>query len=611
MKKYIVIMALVSGFAPWSMQAMNQMQIIAGQNQAAQAEQQADIMVKTSDEQDIIIPGNRIHYFETLQAVLKDADAADNSAIPLPPVSRATMQQLLADLQLIVNQLHAANTEDQAIAHAAAQSKITELSEQDFINARKAAVFLQSDLLLQLYDRDGITKAIAPILISDASIQSLYNNAEHIQRIQSINPIFKDEIYQYIKQDTWLETNSLTGHTAEVDSVAFSPDGKKIVTASDDKTARIWDVSTGQCLHTLEGHTNWVWSAAFSPDGKKIVTASEDNTAKIWDASTGQCLHILEDHTCGVRSAAFSPDGKKIVTASEDNTVRIWDAITGEYLHALEGHTQRVLSAAFSPNGKKIVTASYDKTAKIWDASTGQCLQTLVGHTAEVWSAAFSPDGKKIVTASWDKTAKIWDASTGECLHTLEEHTERVYSAAFSPDGKKIVTASEGNTAKIWDASTGECLHTLEGHTDRVWSAVFSPDGKKVATGSWDKTAKIWDALTGEFLHTLEGHTNWVCSAAFSPDGSKIVTASYDNTARIWQLFPAHNFDQALFARLLAWAQRNGHAAAWQAGWARRVMDTYSAEEKANIKKMYPKPHQPHQLIMQRISGYLNLLDNA
>ena len=148
-----------------------------------------------------------------------------------------------------------------------------------------------------------------------------------------------------------------------------------------------------------------------------------------------------------------------------------------------------------------------------------------------------------------------------------------------------------------------------------VCSAAFSPDGKKIVTASEDNTAKIWDASTGECLHTLEGHTHWVCSAAifrisaaFSPDGSKIVTASYDNTARIWQLFPAHNFDQALFARLLAWAQRNGHAAAWQAGWARSVMDTYSAEEKANIKKMYPKPHQS---IMQRISGYLNLLDNA
>ena len=153
-------------------------------------------------------------------------------------------------------------------------------------------------------------------------------------------------------------------------------------------------------------------------------------------------------------------------------------------------------------------------------------------------------------------------------------------------------------------------MHILEDHTCGVRSAAFSPDGKKIVTASYDKTAKIWDASTGECLHTLEGHTNWVCSAAFSPDGKKIVTASYDNTAKIWQLFPAHNFDQALFARLLAWAKRNGHAAAWQAGWARRVMDTYSAEDKAKIKEMYPSL-KPHQSIMQRISGYLNLLDNA
>ncbi len=549
MKKYIVIMALVSGFAPWSMQAMNQQ----------------DLTVATSDNAQIRIPGNRVHYFETLNDIQIDT-AADNSAIPLS-ILKSTMQQLLTDLQLIVNQLHVANTEDQAIAHAAAQSKITELSEQDFINARKAAQFLQSDLLLQLYDRDGITKAIAPILISDASMQSLYNNAEHIQRIQSITPIFKNEIYQYIKQDTWLETNTLTRHTAEVRSAAFSPNGKKIVTASYDNTAKIWDALTGECLHALEGHTYGVYSAAFSPDGKKIVTAS-DETAKIWDASTGQCLHTLEDHTCGVYSAAFSPDGKKIVTAS------------------------------------------WDKTAKIWDVLTGDCLHTLEGHRGEIETGAFSPDGKKIVTASYDKTAKIWDALTGECLHTLEGHTERVDSAVFSPDGSKIVTASADRTVKIWDAITGECLHTLEDHTNGVSSAVFSPDGSKIVTASFDRTARIWDALTGECLRILEGHTNWVWSAAFSPDGKKIVTASSDRTVKIWQLFPAHNFDQALFSRLLAWAQRNGHAAAWQAGWARRVMDTYSAEEKAKIKEIYPKPHQSIS-IMQRISGYMSYFSGS
>ncbi len=605
MKKYIVIMALVSGFAPWSMQAMNQMQIFAGQNQAAQAEQQADLTVRTSDEQQVIIPGNRIRYFKTLSDMMIDT-SGDNSAIPLPPVSRAIMQQLLTDLQLIMDQQHAANTGDQAIVHAAAQSKITELSEQDFINARNAAQFLQSDLLLQLYDRDGITKAIAPILISDASMQALYdNNADCIQHILSMRSTFKDEIYHYIKPEIWLETNALMSHTRGIKSVAFSLDGKKIVIASNDGTAKIWDASTGECLHILEGHTDLVFLATFSLDGKKIVTASFDKTAKIWDVLTGQCLHTLEGHTCGIGSVGFSPNGKKIVTASDDKTARIWDVSTGQCLHTLEGHTNWVWPAGFSPDGKKIVTASWDNTAKIWDAITGECLHTLEGHTHWVCSAAFSPDGKKVATASWDNTAKIWDVLTGQRLHTLEGHTGGIDSAAFSPDGTKIVTASYAKTAKIWDALTGECLHTLESHICGIDSAAFSPDGKKIVTAS-DRTARIWDVLTGECLHTLEGHTQRVFSAAFSPDGKKIVTASDDNTARIWQLFPAHNFDQALFARLLAWAKRNGHAAAWQAGWARNVMNTYSAEDQAKIKEMYPKPHQS---IMQRISGYLSLLD--
>ncbi len=169
--------------------------------------------------------------------------------------------------------------------------------------------------------------------------------------------------------------------------------------------------------------------------------------------------------------------------------------------------------------------------------------------------------------------------------------------------GTKIVTASAGNTAKIWDALTGECLHTLEGHRDGLALAVFSLDGKKIVTASWDKSAKIWGALTGVCLHTLEGRpTGLAKPTAFSPDGTKMVIASSDNTAKIWQLFPAHNFDQALFARLLAWVQRNGHAAAWQAGWARNVMNAYSAEDQALIEKWYPpnddaKNHELYELL--------------
>jgi len=337
-------------------------------------------------------------------------------------------------------------------------------------------------------------------------------------------------------QSGWL-LHSLEGHTDRVNFAVFSPDGKTIVTASGDKTAKIWDAQCGRLLHSLEGHTSWVESAAFSPDGKSIVTASwDDKTPIIWDAQSGLLLRTLKGHTYSVKSAVFSPDGKSIVTASYDNTAKIWDAQSGLLLHSLEGHTYSVKSAVFSPDGKSIVTTSEDKTAIIWDAQSGLLLHSLEGHTSFVESAVFSPDGKSIVTASWDdKTPKIWDAQSGLLLRTLKGHTYSVKSAAFSPDGKSIVTASwDDKTPKIWDAQSGLLLHSLEEHTGSVRSAVFSPDGKSIVSASWDNTAKIWDAQSGLLLRTLGGHTNRVNSVAFNPDGKSIVTASTDATAKIW-----------------------------------------------------------------------------
>ena len=326
----------------------------------------------------------------------------------------------------------------------------------------------------------------------------------------------------------------LQGHTGVVSSASFSPDGSRIVTASEDKTALIWEAQTGKPLLTLQGHTGWVLSASFSPDGGRIVTASGDKTALIWDAQTGKPLLTLQGHTGSVYSASFSPDGGRIVTTSGDKTARIWDAQTGKPLFTLQGHTDAVFSASFSPDGGRIVTASKDNTARIWDAQTGKPLLTLQGHTGWVLSASFSPDGGRIVTASRDQTAHIWDAQTGKPLLTLQGHTGPVYSASFSPDGGGIVTASQDNTARIWDAQTGKPLLTLQGHTDWVYSASFSPDGGGIVTTSGDKTARIWDAQTGKPLFTIQGHTGSVGGASFSPDGGRIVTASKDNTARIW-----------------------------------------------------------------------------
>jgi WD40 repeat protein/serine/threonine protein kinase len=327
----------------------------------------------------------------------------------------------------------------------------------------------------------------------------------------------------------------LAGHTDRVTSAAFSPDGRRVATGSADNTARIWDSSTGREITLLRGHTERVLSVAFSPDSRFVVTGSMDKTARIWDAATGQQIRVLTGPTELLATVAFSPDGRRIVAACYDQTARVWDASTGRQITSLEGHTDRLLSsAAFSPDGRRIVTASYDKTARIWDAETGQQITTLRGHTDRLTWASFSPDGHRIVTAAIDKTVRIWDAETGQQSMLVSGNAEMTVMAAFSPDGRRIVTASYDKTARIWNAAPAAQKTVLNGHKARVSSASFTSDGRQVITASVDKTARLWDAETGQEKLVLTGHTDQVNSAAFSPDGRRIVTASIDKTARIW-----------------------------------------------------------------------------
>jgi eukaryotic-like serine/threonine-protein kinase len=326
----------------------------------------------------------------------------------------------------------------------------------------------------------------------------------------------------------------LSGHGGSVDNAAYSPDGTRIVTASSDKTARIWDARTGNQLAVFSGHEDEVSSAFYSSDGTRIVSASYDKTARIWDAHTGAQLVVLSGHGGRVYVAVYSPDGTRIVTASDDKTARIWNARTGGQLAVLSGHSDRVESADYSPDGTRIVTASRDNTVRIWDARTGTQLAVLPGHGSLVYSAAYSPDGTRIVTASLDKTARIWDARTGVQLAALSGHGNGIFSAAYSPDGTRIVTASNDKTARIWDAQTRAQLAVLSGHDSYLGCAAYSPDGKHIITASFDKTARIWDARTGAQLAALSGHSDNVYSAAYSPDGTGVITASADKTARVW-----------------------------------------------------------------------------
>ena len=198
-----------------------------------------------------------------------------------------------------------------------------------------------------------------------------------------------------------------------VNSVAFSPDGTRIVSGSKDHSIKLWDAQSGKLLQTLTGHTSAVSSVAFSPDGTRIVSGSMDNSIRLWDAQSGKLLQTLTGDTSFVSSVAFSPDGTRIVSGAGDNSIKLWDAQSGKLLQTLTGHTDAVLSVAFSPDGTRIVAGAWDKSIKLWDAQSGALLQTLTGHSNTVTSVAFSPDGTRIVSGAWDNSIKLWDVQSG------------------------------------------------------------------------------------------------------------------------------------------------------------------------------------------------------
>jgi WD40 repeat protein/serine/threonine protein kinase/tetratricopeptide (TPR) repeat protein len=321
-------------------------------------------------------------------------------------------------------------------------------------------------------------------------------------------------------------------------AVAFSPDGKTVLTGGWDKMARLWDAATGRPIGPVLEHSGPVLSVAFSRDGQTILTGSEDKKARLWDAATGRPIGQPLEHSHIVWSVAFSPDGKTILTGSVDRTARLWDAATGGPVgHALS-HPGAVFSVAFCPGGHIVLTGCGDGKARLWNAATGQPVGQPMKHPAEVKSVAFSPDGKTILTGCGDDKAWLWDAATGRAVGPPLPHSKGVQSVAFSADGRTILTGSWDSTAQLWDAATGERIGRALQNQAGVYSVAFSPDGRSILTGSEDGMARVWDGDVGRPVGRLLDHgtRRVVAPVVFVHGGDAFLAAGHDGRVRLWDV---------------------------------------------------------------------------
>jgi WD40 repeat protein/energy-coupling factor transporter ATP-binding protein EcfA2 len=315
-------------------------------------------------------------------------------------------------------------------------------------------------------------------------------------------------------------------HDRVVWSVDFSPDGRRIASGSNDGTARVWEVATGQEVARMQ-HGGWVEAVAFSPNGKWVASGSGDGTVRVWEVDTGQVVARMQ-HDGGVWAVAFSPDGNWVVSGSRDDTARVWETATGREVARMQ-HEGWVEAVDFSPGAQWVASGSGDGTVRVWEMATGQEVARMQ-HERGVYVVAFSPDGNWVASGSRDDTARVWETATGREVARMQ-HEGWVESLAFSPDGRWV--ASEGvNTVRVWEAATGNEVARME-HAGRVLGLAFSPDGRWVASGSEDHTARVWEAGTGREVARM-AHLGDVDAVAFDPSGHWVASGSDDGQVWVW-----------------------------------------------------------------------------
>ena len=333
---------------------------------------------------------------------------------------------------------------------------------------------------------------------------------------------------------SWAKLREIQAYDSQILSIAFSPDGRRLVTMAYDRPLKIWDVASGQSVGqpiTAEGPFAYF---RISPDGTRLATRSQGGVARVWDALTGLPLSEPFEHEGPLTDLSFDSHGQFIVTASQDGTAQVWDVQNGPPAGLILKTTHDYPSACFSRDGRRVIRTT-EQRAEVFDSQTGERLGKPMVHAGQIYRMKVSPDGKKLATAGWDNNGRVWDLQTGEPLTPPLPHRRRLNEIAFSPDGRLVATAGEDNAARLWDVGTGRPILPPLAHQGEVLDVEFSPDSQALLTACTDGTARLWSTDQGQPLwpEPLK-HMGIVWTAEFSPDGRRIVTASEDRSAVVW-----------------------------------------------------------------------------